>query len=97
VLTGGSQCNRCRGFPAWYLALDPLQQDVDPKLLVPSRAKGPGARHGRKIPTHMPAKGRVNVHHIFCVHVLDVSLLSWPMEFFSPFPDFSFSEFLEKP
>jgi hypothetical protein len=40
--------------------LDPLQKDVDPKLLVSSRGKGPSRR--RKFPAHMPPAGKVNVH-----------------------------------
>ncbi len=60
--------------PRGHAALDPLQQDMDPKPFVTSRGKGPAPR--RKISSHMPAKGRVNVHHILCLLVLGVSVLS---------------------
>ncbi len=43
---------------------DPLQQEVDPKRLVSSRSRGP-PRYQHN-PTHMPAGGRVNVHHVAC-------------------------------
>ncbi len=43
---------------------DPLQQEVDPKLLVSSRCEGPPRR--RHNPTRMLAGGRVDVHHILC-------------------------------
>jgi hypothetical protein len=43
---------------------DPLQQEVDPKLLVSSICMGPAwCRHN---PTQMHAGVRVDVHHIFC-------------------------------
>jgi hypothetical protein len=45
--------------------LDPLQLEVDPKLLLSSRGKGPPRR--RHNPTHMPPGGRVDVHHIVTV------------------------------
>ncbi len=47
-----------------HAELDPLQQEVDPKLLLSSRGKGPARR--RHHPTHMTAGGRVNMHHILC-------------------------------
>ena len=40
---------------------DPLQLDVDPKLLVSSKSRGP-APH-RHIPTHVPQKRKVCLHH----------------------------------
>ncbi len=43
---------------------DPLQEAVDPKLLVSSRSKGPPRRHHHL--THMPSGGRVDVQHIVC-------------------------------
>jgi hypothetical protein len=43
---------------------DPLQQEVDPKRLISSRSRNPARHHHN--PTHMPAGGRVNVHHIAC-------------------------------
>ncbi len=43
--------------------IDPLQE-VDPKLLVSSRGKGPPRRCHHL--THKPAGLRVNVHHILC-------------------------------
>jgi hypothetical protein len=55
--------------PPDHTALDPLHQDVDPKLLVSSRGKGSPRR--RKHLAHMPPGGSVNVHHILfalCEH-----------------------------
>ncbi len=40
------------------------EQEVDPKLLLSSRDKGPP--WCRNHPTHKPPGGRVNVHHILC-------------------------------
>ncbi len=40
---------------------DRLQLDVDPKLLVSSKSRGPAAQ--RHIPTHAPPKRKVCLHH----------------------------------
>jgi hypothetical protein len=54
--------------------VDPLQQDVDPELLVSSNGKGPTAR--RQAPTQKAPQAKVNVQNIIFVHVLGVSMLS---------------------
>jgi hypothetical protein len=40
---------------------DRLQRDVDPKLLVSSKGRGPAPQ--RHIPTHAPPKRKVCLHH----------------------------------
>ncbi len=40
---------------------DRLQRDVDPKLLVSSKGRGPAPQH--HIPTHAPPKRKVCLHH----------------------------------
>ncbi len=43
---------------------DRLQRDIDHKLLVSSKSKGPAAH--RHIPTHVPQKRKVSLHHASC-------------------------------
>ena len=43
---------------------DPLQLDVDPKLLVSSKSRGPPPH--RHFPTHVPQKRKVFLHHASC-------------------------------
>ncbi len=44
---------------------DPLQKDVDPKLLVSSKSRGPPPRH-HHVPTLLPTRGKVFLHHASC-------------------------------
>ncbi len=54
--------------------VDPLQRDVDPKLLVTSNGKSRTAR--RQFPTQKIAKLKVSVLRILLVHVLGESMLT---------------------
>ncbi len=58
---------------------DRLQRDVDPKLLLSSKGRGPAPQ--RHIPTHAPPKRKVCLHHASytcrelpdCLHTLTLS------------------------
>ena len=62
---------------------DRLQLDVDPKLLVSSKSRGPAPQ--RHIPTHAPQKRKVGLHHASftgrelpdCLHTLTLSTESF--------------------
>ncbi len=43
---------------------DPLQKHVDPKLLVSSKSRGPPRHH--YVPTLLPTRGKVFLHHASC-------------------------------
>jgi hypothetical protein len=54
--------------------VDPLQPEVDTKLLVSSNGMGRTAR--RQVPTQKALRAKINVQNIIFVHVLGVSMLS---------------------
>ncbi len=53
---------------------DPLQQEVDPRAKVLVSSRGKGSARLRHHPTHMPAGGRVDVHHFYVLGVRFLNL-----------------------